>query len=139
MASDQELYDQLSFYTLSLGDPSFLHQNIVDAFAAQHADRNSKPIATVFALVGLYLSVEKGFTGRQAQKAHMQLARQRRQWPRLEPPSERGAVTVSDVLAAPPGPDRDEMIRNWCVSVWDAWRATQNQIRELVREELDIR
>jgi hypothetical protein len=139
MATDQELYDELSFYTLSHGDASFLHQHVVDAFAAQQADERSKPIATVFALVGLYLCIEKGFTGRQVQKAHMLLAKRRRQWPRLEPPQERGAITVSDVLAAAPGQARDEMIRTWCISVWQAWQGMQSQIRELVRLELDIR
>jgi hypothetical protein len=38
MQSEQDLYNELAFYTLALGDPAFIHQNIVDAFAAQHAD-----------------------------------------------------------------------------------------------------
>ena len=80
MKTDQELFDELTFYTLAHGDPAFIHQNVVDAFAAQHADESSKPIYVVFALVGLYLCVEKGFTGKQAQKAHMQLAKRRRNW-----------------------------------------------------------
>jgi len=138
MASDQDLNNELAFYTLSHPSPAFLHQHAVDAFAAQHADERSKPIATAFALIGLYLYIEKGFTGKQVQKAHMQLARQRRQWPQWEPPLERGAIGVSAVLAAPPGPERDEMIRTWCVAVWDAWKETQDQIRELVKQELGI-
>ena len=90
MRSDQELFDELTFYTLAHGDPAFLHQNVVDAFAAQHADESSKPIYVVFALVGLYLCVEKGFTGKQAQRAHMQLAKRRRSWIRPALPKERG-------------------------------------------------
>jgi hypothetical protein len=138
MPTEQDLYNELAFYTLSHPSPAFIHQHVVDAFAAQHADENSKPIATVFALIGLYLYIEKGFTGKQVQKAHMQLAKQRRQWPLLNPPKDRGAVTVSAVFAIPPGVKRDEMIRKWCVSVWDSWKGTQNQIRELTKQELDI-
>jgi hypothetical protein len=138
MASDQDLYNELAFYTLSHPSQAFIHQHAVDAFAAQHADERSKPIATVFALIGLYLHIEKGFSGKQVQKAHMQLATRRKQWPRLEPPEERGATGVSAVLAAPPGEERDEMIRAWCVAVWNAWKVTQGQIRELVKQELGI-
>lgn len=138
MASDQELFDELSCYTLAHPDPAFLHQNIVDAYAAQHADETSKPIYVVFALVGLYLCVEKSFTGKQAQKAHMQLAKQRRDWVRPALPKERGAIGVADVLAAAPGEARDAMIRAWCVSVWEAWRESRQQIVELVRDELGV-
>lgn len=42
LQSDQEVNNELSYYTLSHGDPSFIHQYIVDAFAAQHADENPK-------------------------------------------------------------------------------------------------
>ncbi len=56
--SDQEAYNELSYYTLSHPDPAFIHQNIVDAYTAQHAGQDTKPIAITFALIGLYLSVE---------------------------------------------------------------------------------
>jgi hypothetical protein len=138
MPSECELYDELACYTLAHSDPAFLHQQIVDAFAAQHADESSKPIGVVFALAGLYLFVEKGFTGRQVQRMHMQLANRRKQWPRLTPPTERGPITVSDVLAAPPGQARDEKIREWCRSVWERWGDCHHEIRTLVKDELNI-
>jgi Family of unknown function (DUF5946) len=137
-SSDQDLYNELSYYTLAHGDRSFIHQHIVDAFAAQHASDASTPIAVVFALVGLYLHIEKGFTGRQVQRVHMQLARSRRQWPKMQPPEERGAITVADVLSAQPGPKRDAMIRRWCASVWEAWTGSRSRIVELLRTELGI-
>jgi hypothetical protein len=34
-------------------DPSFIHQYVVDAFAAQQADEQTKPMKLTFALVGL--------------------------------------------------------------------------------------
>jgi hypothetical protein len=139
MPSDQNLFDELTFYTLSHRDPRFIHQHVVDAYAAQLADEQTKPIKLVFSLVGLYLFLEKGFTGRQVQQMHMRLARRRKQWPRLSLPSgPRGDVTVSTVLAAPPGPARDEMIRSWCASVWQTWQASRPRIVDLLKEELDI-
>ena len=138
MPTDQELYDELSFYTLNLSDPAFLHQNIVDVYAAQHVDEQTKPIRTVFALIGLYLTLEKGFTGRQVQQMHMRLAKQRKQWPKLPPPQATAKITVADVLATPPGEQRDKAIRNWCEAVWETWQPQRNVIAELVRTELDI-
>jgi hypothetical protein len=64
---EQEQYDELAYYTLAHPDPGFIHQNIVDAFAAQTATEADKPIKIAFALVGLYLCTVKGRTGRQAQ------------------------------------------------------------------------
>jgi uncharacterized protein DUF5946 len=60
----------LSAYTLTHSDPAFIHQHVVDAFAAQSADDTTKPITLTFALVGLYLHVEKGRTGRRVQLVH---------------------------------------------------------------------
>ncbi len=138
MPTDRELCDELACYTLAHADPAFLHQHVMDAFAAQNADETCRPIGVWFALVGLYLFIEKGFTGRQVQRIHMQLANRRKQWPRLTPPQDRGKLTVSAVLAALPGPERDAKIREWCGSVWGAWGAVRDQIKERVKAELNI-
>ena len=136
--SDQELYDELAFYTLGLRDPEFIHQHIVDAFAVQHAGPDSKPIAIVFGLVGLYLYLEKNFTGRQVQRVHMQLARNRRKWTAPSIPQRQANVGLADVLSAPPGQERDAMIRRWCESVWQDWQHCRSQIAALAHHELNI-
>ena len=92
----------------------------------------------MFALVGLYLYLEKGFTGRKVQKAHMQLAKRHKSWERPILPSSRGAIAISDVLDAPTGEQRDLLIREWCMSVWNAWREERDQIVSLVKNELGI-
>ena len=139
MPTDQEIYDELSLYTLGLRDKAFLHQNIVDAYAAQHVDEQTKPIRTVFALIGLYLTLEKGFTGRQVQQMHMRLAQQRKQWPKLSPPQATASITVADVLAAAPGEARDHAVREWCAAVWQTWEPHRRLIIDLAQDELDIR
>jgi hypothetical protein len=121
---DQDAYDALASYTLTHGDRAFIHQHVVDAFAAQHATPATKPIALAFALLGLYLHVERGFTGRQVQRAHMMLAKRSRSWPTfaLPTPTHRGAMTAVDVVAASAGVERDAAIDAWCAAVWAAYR-----------------
>lgn len=129
-------YHDLSYYTLAHPDPRFIHQYIVDAYTAQTADEKTKPIAITFALIGLYLAVEKKYSGREVQLAHMKLANQRKAWPTFKLPEQRGEITVSDVLKVPAGPKRDEAIYNWCVSVWEACRECRQQVIYLTEKEL---
>jgi hypothetical protein len=131
-----ERYGELAAYTLTLADPAFPHQHAVDAYAAQHAGATSKPIATFFALAGLYLACEHGLSGRAVQSAHMVLAKRKRDWPRLPAPAQTGAMTVSSVLAAPSGAARMEALRRWATSVWHVWRDQHGLIRSLVAEWL---
>lgn len=134
MASEQDAYNELSAYTLTRGYTVFIHQHVVDAFAAQYANGQTKPITVAFSLAGLYLRVEKGFTGRQVQDAHRQMAREKRSWPTFVLPEHRGAVTASEVMAAPPGIERDNAIDAWCSSVWAAFSMNRDAVVALLRE-----
>ena len=133
-ATQREAYDELCGYTLTHGDPAFIHQHVIDAFAAQNATDTSKPIQVTFALVGLYLCVEKGFTGRQVQQVHRQLARRRGNWPSFTLPSTRGQLTAIDVMKAPEGPERDRAIHEWCAVVWGAFTGNRSIIIGMLNE-----
>ena len=133
---EQEKFYELSYYTLAHPDPAFIHQHIVDAFGAQTADENSKPIGVAFALMGLCLYLEKNYTGKQVQLAHMALARPNHEWPKFDLPQSRGEVTVADVLNEPAGPERDAKIREWCRSVWQAYSASHQRVFELLSKYL---
>jgi uncharacterized protein DUF5946 len=130
----EDACSELCCYTLTRGDPTFIHQHVVDAMAAQHADEHTKPIKLTFALAGLYLHIEKQFTGRQVQRTHMKLAQQKRLWPSFALPDDRGSLTVADVLAAPAGAERDQAIHAWCASVWEAYHHCRESLVELLRE-----
>jgi hypothetical protein len=134
MSSDQAAYHKLCAYTLTHGDPAFIHQHVVDAFAAQHADERTKPIGLTFALVGLYLHFERHFSGRQVQLAHMRLARRKRSWPAFPLPDDRGSMTAIDVMAVPPGPERDRAIEAWAAAVWAAYRDSRLTVAELLAQ-----
>jgi hypothetical protein len=132
MDSMRAAYDEVYLYTLSR--PGFILQHVVDAFAVQTASDESKPIAVVFGLIGLYLHVEKQFSGRQVQKVHMELGRRKREWPGVQLPEHRGSITVADVLAISAGPERDTAIDNWCENVWTAFAANRQTIDALLRK-----
>jgi hypothetical protein len=134
--TSQEQYYELSYYTLGHKDQSFIHQHIVDAYAAQTADEHTKPITIFFSLAGLYLYVEKKYTGKQVQKTHLQMAKKAKDYVKIVYPENRGNVTVKDVLESTPGPERDEMIRRWCVSVWTAFSNQHDKIRSLTEKLL---
>jgi len=126
------LMHELSYYTLAHGDPAFIHQHLVDAYGAQHVRQSRSTIGAAFALAGLYLAVERGFTGRQVQHTHMRMARTSKRWPRFDPPHDVGPLTVADVLAVDPGAPRDEKLMAWCASVWSAWSTEHGRVGEMV-------
>ena len=66
--SEQEAFYELCYYTITHPEPNFIHKYVVDAFAAQTADKKTKPITITFALVGLYLHLKKNFTGKEVQQ-----------------------------------------------------------------------
>ena len=134
MSSEQDAYNELSAYTMTRGRELFIHQHVVDAFIAQHAGTQTKPIAVAFSLAGLYLHVERGFSGRQVQDAHRQMAREKRTWPKFALPEHRGAVTVIDVIAAPAGIERDAAIDRWCSSLWEALAVNRAAVVALLGE-----
>ncbi|HEY7127357.1 MAG TPA: DUF5946 family protein [Ktedonobacterales bacterium] len=132
-----QVYGELSAYTLTLGDAGFIHQFIVDTYAAQHVGPAVKPIRTAFSLIGLYLACERGYTGRQVQHAHMLLARQSKVWPQFRPPPDKATLTVLDVVQAPESA-RQEMIVRWSQAVWDMWKAEHAHVAELARTYLGL-
>ena len=132
----KEQYNQLSYYTLSHPGTTFIHQHIVDAYTAQTAGSHTKPVSLIFSLAGLYLFVEKNYTGKQVQAAHVQMAKNKKVFPQIILPAERGHITVSDVLAALPGEQRDKMISEWCACVWKAFSANRDTIVSITHSML---
>jgi len=132
--TERYAYDELSAYTLSHQSPEFIHQHVVDAYAAQRADSSTKPIALAFALIGLCLQLEHEFSGREVQRAHRVLAGRSRSWPVFPLPIERGSVTAVEVLAAPAGAERDAAIHDWCAVVWNAYAEQAPSVRALIAE-----
>lgn len=129
----RDVYHELTLYTLSHGQREFIHQHVVDAYAAQHVRKDTKPIALAAALIGLYLFAEKQYSGRQVQQVHMALGNRMKQWPLFPAPKTRATLTVMDALNAAAGLKRDQIICNWARSVWDMWKDRHAEVKELFR------
>ena len=124
----------LTAYTAGKGDRAFIHQYAVDAYAAQHVGNGMKPIRAAFALVGLYHAVERGFDGRQVQRVHTLLARRKRPWRDLVPPSPTAyVITAADVCQQAAGEPRDVLLRAWMRDVWNAWGHEHAWVRDVCR------
>ncbi len=132
------LYGKLTSDTISRGGLGFAHQLCVDAYGAQHSGGATKPITTAFALIGLYLAVERDFTGRQVQSAHMLLGEKAVSWPELTPPSSSDDITVRTVLNAETGDERDLAIEQWTESVWRGWEREHDWVKGVCDDLLDI-
>ncbi|GHO46433.1 DUF5946 family protein [Ktedonospora formicarum] len=133
----RELCGELSAYTLSLGDEEFIHQLVVDAYAAQHASTAMKPIAITFALAGLYLRYEHNYTGKQVQHAHMLLARTPKNWSHFNPPEAKATITILDILNTPDS-ERTATLEAWGKAVWNTWKPEHARIASLVNERLKV-
>ena len=133
-AAEQAARDELSAYTLMRGDADFIHQHVVDAFAAQHVTAQSKPIGVAFALIGLYLHLERGYSAGRSRRRTRRLARRQKRWPAFVPPANAGELTVVEVMRSPPGAARDQAIEAWCESVWSAWHDSHAQVAALVSQ-----
>lgn len=127
-----QLYGELTACTVTRGDSEFIHQHLVDAYAAQHVRDDGRPISAAFALIGLYLACERGYTGKQVQHMHMLLANRSKAWPTFTPPPHLRALTTLDVLHVPPGENRDRMLHQWAQSVWDAWAHEHDRVKSLI-------
>jgi Family of unknown function (DUF5946) len=133
MAEEDAAYHELSAYTIGLRDAAYVHQHVVDAYAVQTASSGERPIRVAQALVGLYLHVEHGLTGRQVQRVHKILGDRRPDWPDFALPPTRGSMTVRDVLAQPPGDRRDRAIETWVRSTWEACRDLRDDVERFLR------
>lgn len=129
---------EVSSHTLVMRDRYFIHQLVVDAYAAQHTGPRVKPIATAFALIGLYLVWERGYSGKQVQNAHMHLGRRWKEWPRFPEPSARAKLTVQDVARAP-GSLKEAAIKDWSQAVWDTWKGEVSTVAKLFDERMGFR
>ena len=124
---------ELSYFTLSLKDPYFIHQLVVDAYASQHSGKYVKTISTVFGIIGLYLVHKRKYTGKQVQLTHMTLARKAKIWPRFSIPQHKPWLTVKDVVQSPDF-KKQEKIHTWSKSVWDVWKPEEQNIISLLEQ-----
>lgn len=127
---NDELYNQLAFYTLSHKGNDFIHQHLVDAYTIQNANENSKSIAIIYSLAGIYLHVVKNYTGKEVQQAHIEMSKKSKVFPEIKLPEYRGAITISDIIKIDNPAEKDEAIHKWCETIWQAFSEQHKVIIE---------
>jgi hypothetical protein len=133
-----EKYNTLAYYTFSLQDENFIHQHVVDANTVANADKHTKLISLTFALVRLYLFVEKAFTGKEVQQFHTLMSNNKTAWPtiRLAVPNE--TINIDMVLNTDAGIERNAMIEIWCIHVWNNNQINHAAIKALTLNYLPL-
>jgi hypothetical protein len=112
------------------------HQLLVDTYAAQHAGERSAPITTAFALIGLSLALERGWSGLRVRDAHQELARRYREWPRFATPPSSATMTVEDLAFTRTPGEYVEALHHWAHGVWETWRHEHHRVEALLAERL---
>lgn len=131
------LFSQLSEFTLSLADSEFIHQHVVDAYGAQHVGLYTKKVVPAMTLVGLYLQLTYGYSGKQVQRAHMVIADQTRDWPEFEQPKQLATMTVLDVLKKTRVGEKKAAIHTWCEAVWQSWFSEHKKVEAFAKKYLE--
>lgn len=112
-----------------------LHQLTVDAYGAAHAGSPTGARYVAYSLVGLCLSLERGWAGDEVRAFHARMGPPDGTWPAFDPPAGRAALTVADVVEAGARADstagHEAMVRAWAAAVWAAWSPRHPEVRAL--------
>lgn len=127
---------------LEYSDPAYgaVHLLTVDAYVLQHSEGHG-PRSNAYHLIRLCWLLEGGGDPRigQGGPRSRALSDGYKDFPFLEPPANRGDVTVVDIHGAAGPEEHAERVRRWAASVWEAWRADHAWARQWVRRSYEGR
>ncbi|MCB9304769.1 MAG: hypothetical protein H6566_29425 [Lewinellaceae bacterium] len=108
------------------------HQLTVDAYAVQHPGQPSpQSIQSVAVhLASLYMVVERNLQAREATGFIQQLSQHKAAFHWLEPPENKGSITVVQVWKTENVQAHLQAVRAWAESAWLAWAAHHEQVKE---------
>lgn len=113
-----------------------VHQLTVDTYAAQHAGGLHPDKSVAIHLSGLYLVLDRGVHPLRVPPLLQRLAASGEVWPHLEPPVDRGALTVWNVASIAPGDEYLKSVRAWAHQVWKAWSEHHGAVASLLSRHL---
>ncbi|MFD1720747.1 DUF5946 family protein [Amnibacterium endophyticum] len=117
------------------------HQMTADAYTAQHAGGATPLLRVGYALAGLWLSIEHGFSGEDVRSIHRRMGRPTAAWPVFEPPRPpQRWLTVVDVAEAGVRQRSErghaKAVSAWAESVWETWQrerpGTDDEVERLL-------
>jgi hypothetical protein len=110
-----------------------IHRLTVDSYAAQHPGRETPQTtqSVIVHLTALNLVLNRDFSFEMATEKMGQLIEEYKDdfsW--LEPPENRGDITVIDVAGAHDLEEHTELVRDWARSVWEAWEQHHSTLEQ---------
>ena len=119
-------------------DPDLMdiHRLSVDAYAVQHPGKESPSTINSVAihLMRLCLLLEQGLDMRYANDAIKSLAKDKRSFSWLTPPSSLGAITVVELWKTRSTEEHRKIADAWAKSAWRAWAQHHDTIRKWLQE-----
>jgi hypothetical protein len=116
-----------------------VHMLTVDAYAVQHAGGRHPDKSVGVHLCGLHLVLEQGVAPPSVPRLIQRIGPRTDVWPKLQPPTRTGPLTVFDVALATSAQDHAERARRWARQVWAAWSDHHHFIANHVAQKLDSR
>ncbi len=109
------------------------HQLTVDSYAGQHPGTPSpQSIQSVTVhLVSLYHQLELQSNIDTIRNAMQEVTKRKGQLMWLDPPTSFGDITVLDIHAAESAEQHGQLVHRWAESVWQAWAAHHDTIRQI--------
>jgi len=131
----QELVNQA--IATEQSDPAFAEVFLlrIDAYILQHSEEHG-PRSNAFHLMRLCWMLEFGGSavpGGSTLPNRKKFEEAYRLFPFLQPPADRGSLTIAEVLGASDAADYQRWVRNWAQSVWDAWEDAHAWARDTAR------
>lgn len=122
-------------------DPKYMavHRLTVDTYAVQHpGGQDPRAVQSVNGhLLALYLILERKLDFQFATQALGKIiAKRKGQFLWLEPPAAPYAITVVNVAKAASAEEHKEIVKEWAVSTWTAWRVHHKSLELLARDIL---
>lgn len=116
--------------------PPITHRLTVDAYACQHPGYSSKHSIQSIAvhLISLYLILEKGVESRAATDAVRKALGKNLEFSWLEPPENRGDMTILDVIEQKDPESINSVVKQWAQTVWDAWSQYHDTVKKWAEE-----
>ncbi len=111
------------------------HRLTVDTYAAQHpGNGDRRAVQSVFIhLTRLYLMLEKGLSGKDANNAMKLITMHKNEFIYLDPlPDFSGTLNILDVAKAGNLDEHRQIVEKWAISVWNAWGVHHYKIKGFV-------
>ena len=104
---------------------------IVDCYSVQHDKYILSGRSLAAHLTGVGIAIEHDDGDGSLLRAMQQWLSRTRELPKPAVPTDRGAVTIDDVIGAAPE-ERHAVVERWAAAAWEAWAAHQELARDWI-------